>query len=129
MPRQETFLTVKNGDEVVEVLKTYDETFAREAFKNMDDSALAHLAASLDLNSQFDPEDIPHPTDESYEEFIWDVMCDSAREDWNMFSWFVVAKTSGQKTEELFISADWPTAESYIKRMGISKSVVIPGNS
>jgi hypothetical protein len=112
MPRQETFLTAKNGDETIEVLKTYDQAFAKEAFRNMDDDALAHLAASLKLESTFEPSDIPKPADEGYEDFIWDVMVDEAREEWNLFSYFVVTKSFGGRTEELFVSEDWPTAEA-----------------
>jgi hypothetical protein len=123
MPRQETFLTVNKGDETVEVLKTYDETFAREAFRNMDDAALAHLAASLKPESIYEEEDIPKPGDEGYEDFIWDVMVDDAREDWKTFSYFVVTKSKGQKTEELFVSGDWPTAEAYVKLMGLPEPV------
>jgi hypothetical protein len=122
MPRQETFMTVKNGDESVEVLKTYDQAFAREAFRNMDDNALAHLAASLNLESLFEPVDIPKPSDESYEDFIWDVMVDDAREDWKSFSYFVVTKSNGRKAEELFVSRDWPTAEAYVKQMGLPET-------
>ena len=33
MPRQETFLNAKNGGETIEILKTYVEAFAREAFR------------------------------------------------------------------------------------------------
>jgi hypothetical protein len=90
MPRQETFLTVKDGDESVEVLKTYDETYAREAFSTMDDAALAHLAASLKPESIYEEGGIPKPGDDGYEDFIWDVMVDDAREDWKTFSYFVV---------------------------------------
>ena len=120
MPRQETFLTAKNGDETIEVLKTYDQAFAREAFRNMDDDALAHLAASLNLESIFEPSEIPKPTDEGYEGFIWDVMVDEAREEWNLFSYFIVTKSSGHRTEDLFVSGDWPTAEAYVKKMEVS---------
>ncbi len=122
MPRQETFLTVKNGDETVEVLKTYDEAYAKEAFRNMDDGALAHLAASLKPESIYDAKDIPKPGDDGYEDFIWDVMADDAREDWKTFSYFVVTKSNGRKTEELFVSGDWPTAEEYVKLMGLPES-------
>ena len=120
MPRQETFLSVKNGDEIIEVLKTYDQHFAKEAFRNMDDSALAHLASSLNLESLYEPNGIPKPTDDGYEDFIWDVMVDEAREDWNSFSYFIVTKSRGRQTEELFVSGDWPTAEAYVKKLGIS---------
>jgi hypothetical protein len=122
MPRQETFLTVKDGDESVEVLKTYDETYAREAFSTMDDAALAHLAASLKPESIYEEGGIPKPGDDGYEDFIWDVMVDDAREDWKTFSYFVVTRSDGRKTEVLFVSGDWPTAEAYVKMMGLSET-------
>lgn len=121
MLRQETFMTVRNGDETVEVLKTYDEGFAREAFRSMDEDALAHLAQSLNLESLFEAGDIPTPTDENFEDFIWEAMADGAREDRNTFSYFVVTKTTGRKTEELFVSGNWATAEAYVKRMGLTE--------
>ena len=120
MLRQETFLTVRNGDETVEVLKTHDEGFAREAFRSMDEDALSHLAQSLNLESLFAEGDFPTPTDENYEDLVWEAMVDEAREDWNAFSYFVVTKTTGRKTEELFVSADWATAEAYVKRLGLT---------
>ena len=43
----------------------------------------------------------------------------NAREDWNTFSYFVVTKSNGRKTEELFVSGDWPTAGAYVKLMGL----------
>ena len=121
MPRQETFLSVQSGDELLEVLKTYDEAFAKEAFRNMDDDALAQLAASLKFETLYEPDNIPKPQDEGYEEFVWDVMLDEAREDYNTFSYFVVTKTLGSKSEELFVSPDWPTAEAYVKKLQISQ--------
>jgi len=124
MPRQETFLSVKNGDETIEVLKTYDQHFAKEAFCKMDDSALDHLASSLNLESNHEANGIPKPADEGYEDFIWDVMVDEAREDWNSFSFFIVTKSRGSRTEELFVSGDWPTAQAYVKRLGISDEVM-----
>jgi hypothetical protein len=123
MPSQETFLTVKNEDETVEVLKTYDERFAREAFRNMDDDALAHLAASLRPESIYEESDIPKPGDHDYQDFIWNVMVDDGREDWKTSSYFVVTRSDGRKTEELFVSGDWPTAEAYVKMMGLSETV------
>ena len=122
MPRQETFLTVKNGDETVEILKTYDEDFAKEAFRNMDDAALAHLANSLKPETLYDEKEIPKPGDEGYEDFIWDVMVDDAREDWKTFSYFVVTRSSSRRSEELFVCGDWPTAEAYVKLMGLPTS-------
>ncbi len=45
-------------------------------------------------------------------------MVDDAREDWKTFSYFVVTKSNGRSTEELFVSGDWPTAGAYVKLMG-----------
>lgn len=116
MPEQETSLSVRNGDELLEVLKTYDESFAREAFRNMDEEALAQLAESLDFEKLYEPENIPKPQEEDYDEFVWDVMADEAREEYNTFSYFVVTRTVGDKSELLFVSPDWPTAEAFVKK-------------
>lgn len=126
MPRRETFMTVKNGDEIVEVVKTYDEGSAREAFRSMDDDALAYLVNSLNLESLFEPSELPVSTDEGYRDFIWDVIVNEAREDWNLVSYFVVAKSIGSKSDELFVSPDWPTAEAYVKRMGLPEVAAAP---
>lgn len=122
MPSQETFLTLKSRDETVEVLKTYDEVYARDVFRNMDDEALAHLAASLKLESLYEESGIPRPAEDGYEDFIWDVMVDNAREDGSTCSYFIVTKSNGRKTEELFVSEDWPTAEAYVKMMRLPET-------
>ena len=121
MQGQETFLSVRNGDELLEVLKTYDKSFAREAFRNMDEVALAQLAESLDFEKLYEPEKIPKPQDEDYDEFVWDVMADEAREEYNTFSYFVVTRTVGGKSDLLFVSPDWPTAEAYVKKAQTSE--------
>jgi hypothetical protein len=127
MPQQETFLTLKSRDETVRVLKTYDESYAREAFRNMDDEALAYLAASLKPESLYEESDIPKPGDEGYEDFNWDVMVDDAREDWKTFSYFVVTNSNGRKTEELFVPGDWPTAKVYVRLLGFTQAAVPSG--
>ncbi|HEX3374867.1 MAG TPA: hypothetical protein VHS13_11710 [Edaphobacter sp.] len=99
----------------IEVIKTYDGKYAREAFARMDDTALDQLAASLDLPANFFEEDIPQRTDEDYAEFLWEAMSDSAREDGSVSSYFVVVDSDSAVTKELFVSLDWPTAEAYIK--------------
>lgn len=47
MPGQTTFFDEIIGGTRVEVLKSYDEAFAREAFEQMDEDALAFLVRSL----------------------------------------------------------------------------------
>ena len=86
----------------------------------MDDSALAHLASSVTLESLYEPSEIQKSTDEGYDDFIWDVMVDEAREGWKTFSYFIVTKSRGRRTEELFVSGDCPAAEVYFKSLGVS---------
>jgi hypothetical protein len=121
MPRQETFLSIQNGDELLEVLKTYDESFAQEVFRNMDEDAMAQLAESLKFESLYEAEGIPKPHEDGYEEFVWDVMVEEAREEYNTFSYFVVTKTVGSKSDQLFVSPDWPTAEAYVRKVQLSE--------
>ena len=47
MPQQETFLEQRAGDRRVEVIKTYDRSYAHEVFRSMDGDALRVLAAAL----------------------------------------------------------------------------------
>jgi hypothetical protein len=63
-------------------------------------------------------EDIPSASEESYRDFIWEAMITSAQEDGNVFSYFVVTTASGDLSDDLFVSGDWPTAEAYVKLMG-----------
>jgi hypothetical protein len=47
MPRQETFMSSIIAGRKIEVIKTYDGKYAREAFARMGETALDQLAASL----------------------------------------------------------------------------------
>lgn len=125
MPSPERFLTIRSGDEIVEVIKTYDEAYAREVFRSMDDKALSSLADSLKFEALYEPDDIPRPGEEGYEAFVWDVMAEEAREDYNRSSYFVVTRAVGLRRDGLFISPDWPTAEAYVKRMGLPDTAKI----
>lgn len=114
MPRQEIFFSSTIEDRKIEIVKTYDQNFAREAFLKMDQKALDHLARSLALESTFDDSDIPPGTDPDYETFLWQAMADSAREDGNLSSFFIVIESKSQIENELFVSPDWPTAEAFV---------------
>ena len=61
MPKQEVFFEQKTGDRRVEVLKTYDRSYAREVFKSIDEEAREALAEALELRKNYAPEDIPDP--------------------------------------------------------------------
>ena len=90
----------------------------------MDDAALDHLAASLDISSNYEEADVPARTAIEYSDFIWDEMVDSAREDGNVSSYFIVTESKPPIEKDLFVSPDWPTAEAYVRR--ISNDELVP---
>ena len=59
MPRQEIFFEQRSGDRRVEVLKTYDRSYAREVFSGIDTDARDALAAALEIEKNHEPADIP----------------------------------------------------------------------
>jgi hypothetical protein len=115
MPGQTTFFDEIIGGTRIEVLKSYDEAFAHEAFEQMDDDALAFLARSLSIGDS-DEVTGPNPEAPDYSDVIWEELKDGAREDWNSFSYFIVTEESAGRTSSLFVSADWPTAQAFAKR-------------
>ena len=120
MPRQETYFEERAGNRRVEVIKTYDTTYAREVFRSMDEDALRTLAAALEIDSNYDPADIPDPAGSEYEDFLWDELLQAGLEDVrldpNLRSFFVVSQDEGGKSQCLYVSADWPSAEAVAKK-------------
>ena len=117
MPRHETFLNERNGDQAIEVLKPYDQVYAREAFRNMDDEAQRLSWSILGPEEIYEPSGLPTLDDENdvtgkAEAFMWDELLEQVREDGNMLSFFVVNETKGSRTESLYVSFNWPSAES-----------------
>jgi hypothetical protein len=119
MPRQEIFFEQQAGDRRVEVLKTYDRSYAREVFKTIDDEARDALAAALELEKNYEPADIPDPNGSEYDDFLWDELLEAAREDVrsdpNLYSFFVVSEATSARPQDLYISPDWPSAEAFAK--------------
>ena len=117
MPSQETFFEQQLGDRQIQVLKTYDQAYAREAFKCMDDEALQRLWTSLKPEEIYDPADLPVLSDPNgdAEAFLWDELLEQAREDGSVLSFFVVNETANRRSESLFVSPDWPSAEAFAK--------------
>jgi hypothetical protein len=116
MPQQEVFFEQQLGDRRIEVLKVYDQQFAREAFNSMDEAALTTLWNSLEVEKTYDPVGLPtlnEPEDRAA--FLWDELVEQAREDWRTFSFFVVTETTGTQADSLYISPDWPSAEAFAK--------------
>jgi len=119
MPKQETFFEEKLGDKTVEVLKSYDQTYAREVFTNMDDAALKHLWAALKPEEIYEAENLPSLGDsnEEAEAFLWDELLEQAREDGTLLSFFIVNERDGRHSEGLYVSPDWPSAENYARKL------------
>ena len=120
MPGQETFFEQETGGRRVEVLKTYDQAYAREAFGSMDDEAQRRLWDVLKPEEIYDPAGLPRlgdPADVNgeAEAFLWDELLEQAREDGNQLSFFVVSETNGSRSENLYVSPDWPSAEAFAK--------------
>jgi hypothetical protein len=120
MPRQEVFFEQTTGSRRVEVLKTYDPSYAREVFSGIDEEATTALAAALKLEKNFEPADIPDPDAIDYDDFLWQELYEAAREDVRddpiLYSFFVVSETSAGKTEDLYVSPDWPSAEAFARK-------------
>jgi hypothetical protein len=121
MPKQELFFEQKSGGRRIEVLKTYDRSYAREVFNGIGTEAREALAAALELTKNYEPVDIPDPNGSDYDDFLWDEMCEAAREDVrndpSLYSFFVVAESIAGKAEELYVSPDWPSAEAFAKEL------------
>lgn len=119
MPQQQLFFEQKIGDRRVEVLKTYDRSYAREVFNGIGEEAREALATALELGKNFEPADIPDPNGSDYDDFLWDELIEAAREDVrndpNLYSFFVVSEGTSAQPQDVYISPDWPSAEAFAK--------------
>jgi len=110
MPQQTVFLDKTTDAKRVQVLKVYDATYARSCFDEMDEDALAFLSESLDLGSKYElTEPVTDPT--------WEDLEEEAREDGNLLSFFVVISETAHQPRPVYVSADWPSAETFAKRL------------
>lgn len=71
MPRQETFLEREVNGRQLQVAKSYDPVFARDAFEQMEPMARDFLKQRLDLESKYDLAELPLPSDPSYADALW----------------------------------------------------------
>ena len=120
MPQQEVFFEGRAGDRHIVVVKTYDRAYAREVFVNVDDSAMKTLAEALEIESKYAPEDIPAADGQEYLDLLWEELSEASLEDVRqyprLYSFFVVTESSPGRIQEIYISADWPSAEEFAKR-------------
>lgn len=119
MPGQETFFSQRIGNELFKIIKTYDTSLAREAFADMDSAALGHLADSLMIGQQYEPQEIPSPLVDA-QDFLWDELCESAREEGQKLSFFFVTRASKARKSFLYVSGDWPSAEAYVNQFALA---------
>ena len=110
MPEQEIFYEQAIGEKRVVVIKSYDKTYAREAFDQVGPKALLFLKESLQSQDKLIPEN-----DEAAEA-LWEELEEDSREDWNKFSYFVVKDESKGTSTPVYVSADWPSAEAFAKQ-------------
>ena len=113
MPQQEVFYEQSLGDRRIQVLKTYDQSYARDAFDNMDETARRRLWNSLEVDENYEPADLPQIQTQNGADFMWDELLEAAREDGNLLSFFVVNESGSGLTRSLYVSPDWPSAESF----------------
>ena len=108
MPKQEVFFEQQVGERRIEVLKSYDKAYAREAFQNMDDDALQQLWKALNPEEIYDPAGLPalNDPDGEGEAFLWDELLEQAREDGPLPSFFIVNESKERRSESLFVSPD-----------------------
>ena len=97
MPKQEVFFEQKTGDRRVEVLKTYDRSYAREVFKGIGDDARGALAAALELEKNYEPADIPDPNGSDYDDFLWDELLETAPIDTFCRQWLSGAPADAER--------------------------------
>lgn len=120
MPKQEIFFEQQSGERRIEVLKSYDQGYAREAFNNMNDEAVRQLWSALKPEEIYDPAGLPaldDPNDANgeAEAFLWDELLEQAREDGPQLSFFIVNEVNDGRSESLYVAPDWPSAQSFAK--------------
>jgi folate-binding Fe-S cluster repair protein YgfZ len=80
---------------------------------------MSALAAALDVKGKYESDDIPAPGGTDFEDFLWQELFEAAREnvrqDPNLYSFFVVSEIQAGKTQDVYISPDWPSAEAFAK--------------
>src|ERR1700733_1585127 len=92
----------------------------------MPDGAKLELVRSLDLQDELKSEGAELGTGQ-FDDLLWEEVLDSAREDGNTRSFFVVTVTNGGIEEPVYMSPDWPSQEDAARRyvrspMGLSDS-------
>jgi hypothetical protein len=113
MPEQETFFEREVGNLRVEVLKTYDQHYAREVFEGMEPSAQDALWRALRVTENYSAEELPERNASDWQDLLWEELLEDSREDWNLLSFFVVNEGSDGSKRPLYVTSGWPDAERF----------------
>jgi hypothetical protein len=108
MQTQSVYFDERTETKHVQVLKVYDNHFARTCFEQMTSEAITFLANALDLPAEYDL-----PIDSA--SVSWTDVETEAREDGNLLSFFVVLGDIDANRIPLYVSPDWPSAEAFAK--------------
>jgi hypothetical protein len=117
MAQQEVFLEQQTGDLRIEVLKTYDRNYARDAFESMDEATQTYLWNSIGVEESYGPA--------GSEDLLWDELLEAAREDGDLRSFFVVNEVNSGSSISLYVSPDWPSAEAFAKKRIESNAIEV----
>jgi hypothetical protein len=118
MPQQEIFLDERTRDgRQLQVIKTYDEKYAKEAFRGVDVEAREHLWKALDVDNSYDTDDLPLAGGTDWDDLLLDELISAGREDFNLSSYFIVLETKAAFTKPVYVSADWPSAEQFARTL------------
>jgi len=79
----------------------------------MDMPARAFLWKSLRIDETYDQAEVPPIQSEDATDLLWDTLLEESREDGNLPSFFLVTESNGNRPQSLYVSPDWPSAESY----------------
>jgi hypothetical protein len=84
----------------------------------MDDDAKDLLWKSLKIEETYDRPGLPGLNEpEDRDSFLLDEMIEQGRDVYPTFSYFVVERRAGDRTEYFYISPDWPSAENFAKNL------------
>jgi hypothetical protein len=79
---------------------------------------LFNISAHLSRFRRSPADEMPTSPD-GLADLVWEAMYDSANEFGQTKSYFIVKRTSANREEFLYVSGDWPSAESYVELVAV----------
>jgi hypothetical protein len=85
----------------------------------LEQDAKEALSQALELNQKYEPKDIPSSAGIEYDDFLWEELSEDSLEDVRQYpkqySFFVVSVSRDGKSQDRYVSTDWPSAQKYAK--------------